>query len=113
MSADESLESRFVNGLRVAVIGAGPAGFYAAASCFKEKNTPIHVDMFERLPSPYGLVRFGVAPDHDKIKSVSRVYDKIASNERFRYFGNVEYGGPKPEGCEHYDHVLRLNPETF
>ena len=108
MSAEESLESRFVNGLRVAVIGAGPAGFYAAASCFKEKNIPIHVDMFERLPSPYGLVRFGVAPDHDKIKSVSRVYDKIASNERFRYFGNVEYGVDLSleELQKHYDHIV-------
>ncbi len=108
MTVDESLVSRFVGGLRVAVIGAGPAGFYAAASCFKEKEFPIHVDMFERLPSPFGLVRFGVAPDHDKIKSVSRVYDKIASHENFRYFGNVEYGKDitLEDLLSHYDHVI-------
>ena len=78
--------------LRVAIIGAGPAGFYAAGHLFKQKDLTIEVDMFDKLPTPYGLVRAGVAPDHQKIKNVTRVYDKIAATPGFRFFGNVEYG---------------------
>lgn len=78
--------------LRVAIIGAGPAGFYTAERLLKEQNLVIEVDMFDRLPTPYGLVRFGVAPDHQKIKSVTAAFDRIASNPRFRFFGNVELG---------------------
>jgi ferredoxin--NADP+ reductase len=77
--------------LRVAIIGAGPAGFYAAEHLQKQPRA-VDVDMFDRLPTPFGLVRGGVAPDHQKIKSVTRVYDRIASHPRFRFFGNVEYG---------------------
>jgi ferredoxin--NADP+ reductase len=77
--------------LRVAVIGAGPAGVYAADHLLRQPLT-IEVDMFDRLPTPYGLVRFGVAPDHQKIKSVTAVFDKTASHPRFRFFGNVEFG---------------------
>jgi len=77
---------------RVAVIGSGPAGFYACEHLFKRKEHNFSIDMFDRLPTPHGLVRSGVAPDHQKIKSVTRVYDKIASNENFRFFGLVEYG---------------------
>ena len=78
--------------LRVAVIGAGPAGFYASAHLLKQKELNIEVDLYDKLPTPFGLVRGGVAPDHQKIKSVTRQYDKIASNPRFRFFGNVELG---------------------
>lgn len=78
--------------LRVAVIGSGPAAFYAVESLFKHPSVVTEVDMFERLPAPHGLVRFGVAPDHAKIKMVTRAYDTIAANPRFRFFGNVEFG---------------------
>ena len=77
---------------RVAVIGSGPAGFYACEHLFKKQEHSFSIDMFDKLPTPHGLVRSGVAPDHQKIKSVTRVYDKIASNENFRFFGLVEYG---------------------
>lgn len=80
------------NPLRIAIIGAGPAGFYAAEQLLKQNELVVEVDMFDRLPTPYGLVRGGVAPDHQKIKSVTRVFDRTASDERFRYFGNVEFG---------------------
>ena len=75
--------------LRVAVIGSGPAGFYAAGDLLKRGA---EVDLFERLPTPWGLVRQGVAPDHPKIKAVSRVFEKIAAQPGFRFFGNVEIG---------------------
>jgi ferredoxin--NADP+ reductase len=78
--------------IRVAVIGSGPAGFYAAAHLLKESSLSVEVDMLERLPTPWGLVRSGVAPDHPKIKSVSRVYEKTAEHPRFRFFGNVSFG---------------------
>ncbi len=80
------------NPLRVAIVGAGPAGFYAAERLFKEKGLTVQVDMFERLPVPFGLVRFGVAPDHPKIKSVTKVFDRIAQKPGFRFFGNVDIG---------------------
>ncbi|MFN8531200.1 MAG: FAD-dependent oxidoreductase [Anaerolineae bacterium] len=78
--------------LRVAIIGSGPSGFYAADSYLKQPNLVVLVDMFDRLPTPFGLVRGGVAPDHDKIKTVTKQYDKIAANPNFRFFGNVELG---------------------
>ena len=78
--------------IRIAVIGSGPAGFYAAGHLLKEHDPLIEVDMIERLPTPWGLVRSGVAPDHPKIKSVSKVYEKTAAHARFRYFGHVELG---------------------
>ena len=80
------------NPLRVAIVGSGPAGFYAAERLFKEKGITVQVDMFERLPVPFGLVRFGVAPDHPKIKSVTKIFDRIAQKPGFRFFGNVEIG---------------------
>lgn len=79
------------NPLRVAIIGSGPSGFYAAEALFKSDLT-VEVDMYDRLPTPYGLVRGGVAPDHQKIKSVTKVYDKIAENPNFRFYGNVDIG---------------------
>ena len=78
--------------IRVAVIGSGPAGFYAAGHLLKDSSVRFEVDMIERLPTPWGLVRSGVAPDHPKIKSVTRVYEKTAAHPRFRYFGNVSFG---------------------
>ncbi len=78
--------------LRVAIIGSGPAGFYTAEKLFKQGNVNVQVDMYDRLPVPFGLVRFGVAPDHEKIKNVTRVYDKVAANTGFRFFGNVDVG---------------------
>ena len=78
--------------MRVAIIGSGPSGFYAAESLLKRTDTLVHVDMFDRLPTPYGLVRGGVAPDHQNIKAVTRVYEKTAARPTFRFFGNVRFG---------------------
>ncbi|MEX1142593.1 MAG: FAD-dependent oxidoreductase [Thermoleophilaceae bacterium] len=80
------------NPLRVAVVGSGPAGFYAAGHLLAAKDVAVEVDMYDRLPTPFGLVRAGVAPDHPKIKSVTRVYEKTAAKEEFRFFGNVHVG---------------------
>ncbi|RDI74187.1 NADPH-dependent glutamate synthase beta chain/oxidoreductase-related protein [Gaiella occulta] len=77
--------------LRVAVVGSGPAGFYAAGQLLAA-DPPVEVDMFDRLPTPWGLVRLGVAPDHPNIKAVSRVFERIAQRPGFRFFGNVEIG---------------------
>ena len=78
--------------VKVAIVGSGPAAFYAADHLQKKLGDRVFMDMFEKLPTPHGLVRSGVAPDHQKIKSVARVYDKIASNPQFRFFGLVEFG---------------------
>ena len=78
--------------LRVAVIGAGPAGFYTAEHLFRQAGLDVEVDLFDRLPTPYGLVRFGVAPDHQKIKNVTATFDKTAAHPGFRFFGHVELG---------------------
>jgi ferredoxin/flavodoxin---NADP+ reductase len=78
--------------LRAAIVGAGPSGFYAAAQLLAAAEPEFAVDLFDRLPTPYGLVRAGVAPDHPKIKSVTRAYDKTARHPRFRFFGHVELG---------------------
>jgi ferredoxin--NADP+ reductase len=75
--------------VRAAIVGAGPSGFYTADQLLKEG---FEVDLYDALPTPFGLVRAGVAPDHPKIKSVTRVYTKTAANERFRFFGNVTLG---------------------
>ena len=77
--------------LRVAVVGSGPAGFYAA-SALLTSDLPVEVDLIERLPTPWGLVRLGVAPDHPNIKAVSRAFEKTAAQPGFRFFGNVEVG---------------------
>ena len=78
--------------LRVAIIGSGPAAFYAADHLLKQDGLHVEIDMFERLPTPYGLVRAGVAPDHYKIKSVIRIFAEVASHPRFRFYGFVEFG---------------------
>ncbi len=76
---------------KVAIIGSGPSAFYAAQALFKSELT-IQVDMFEKLPTPFGLLRGGVAPDHQQMKTVAKSYEKIAQHESFRFFGNVEIG---------------------
>ncbi len=93
--------------LRVAIIGSGPSGFYAAEALFKSELT-VQIDMFEKLPVPFGLVRSGVAPDHPKIKNVTRVYDKIASNPNFKFWGNVNISQDLTvaELKEHYHAIL-------
>jgi ferredoxin--NADP+ reductase len=94
--------------LRVAIIGAGPAGFYAAAQLLTVAEPQFAVDLYDRLPTPYGLVRSGVAPDHPKIKSVTRAYDKTSQHERFRFFGHVELGTDigREDLLDHYHVVL-------
>src|ERR1044071_10167906 len=77
--------------LRVAVVGSGPAGFYAAGALL-DADVPVEVDLIERLPTPWGLVRLGVAPDHPKLKTVSRAFERIADQPGFRFLGNVEVG---------------------
>ncbi len=97
--------------LRVAIVGAGPSGFYAAGHLLKNKQHPelvAEVDLFDKLPTPYGLVRAGVAPDHPKIKSVTRVYEKSAAHPRFRFYGGVELGRDlsREELLERYHAVI-------
>ena len=77
---------------RIAIIGAGPAGFYAAEALLKQPNLTCTIDFFNRFPTPFGLVREGVAPDHQSIKAVTRIFDRIAADGRVRYFGNVTFG---------------------
>jgi ferredoxin--NADP+ reductase len=78
--------------LRVAVAGSGPAAFYATGALLTSEDPPVEVDMIERLPTPWGLVRLGVAPDHPQLKTVSRAFEKIAVRPGFRFLGNVEVG---------------------
>ena len=86
--------------LHVAVVGSGPAGFYAADALLRSDDPPVRVDVIDRLPTPWGLVRLGVAPDHENIKAVSRAFEKTAAREGFRFFGNVEVGSTRlPRGA--------------
>ncbi len=85
-------DSKEKNLYRVAIVGSGPAGFFAADHLFKNNELNIEIDMYDKLPTPFGLVRSGVAPDHQKIKTVTKVYDKIAANPKFKFFGLIEYG---------------------
>src|ERR671928_208665 len=78
--------------LRVAIVGSGPSGLYAAGSLLRSKDHEVEVDVLDRLPTPWGLVRAGVAPDHPNIKAVTRVYEKTAAHPEFRFYGNVEFG---------------------
>ena len=95
--------------LRVAIIGSGPSGFYAAEHLLSHDDLNVQVEMFDRLPTPFGLVRAGVAPDHPKIKSVTRVFDKVATNPEFRFRGNVEFG----RNIEHEDLLEYFNAVIY
>ena len=86
-----ALDRADAGGFRVAVVGSGPSGFYATEALLRS-GTPLAVDMFERLPVPYGLVRFGVAPDHPKLKLVTAAFDRIATTPGFRFIGGVAVG---------------------
>lgn len=94
--------------MRVAIIGSGPAGFYAAEALLKRTDITVDVDLFDRLPTPYGLVRGGVAPDHQDIKNVTQVFERTAARPTFRFLGNVQLG------CDvtvedlraHYDQIV-------
>src|SRR5437588_7957789 len=96
----------------VAIVGSGPSGFFAAASLLKAADASeaidVVVDMLEMLPTPWGLVRSGVAPDHPKIKSISKQFEKTAGDPRFRFFGNVVVGEHvhSSELAERYDAVV-------
>ena len=86
--------------LRVAVVGAGPAGLYVADALLfqhtraddSETGVPVQVDVFDRLPTPFGLLRYGVAPDHLKMKSLARALQRTLDDDRVRFFGHVEVG---------------------
>jgi ferredoxin--NADP+ reductase len=100
------------NPLRVAIVGSGPSGFYTAGHLLKCKSHPdlaAQVDVFDRLPTPWGLVRGGVAPDHPNIKAVSRVYEKTAAHPEFRFYGNVELG----RDLRHEDLVDRYHARIY
>jgi ferredoxin--NADP+ reductase len=100
----------------VAIVGSGPSGYFAAASLLKYADSDdgsrdpfdVRVDMLEMLPTPWGLVRSGVAPDHPKIKTISAQFEKTGNDERFRFFGNVEVGRhvQAAELAERYDAVI-------
>jgi ferredoxin--NADP+ reductase len=96
----------------VAIVGSGPSGFFAASSLLKaadgSEDIDVAVDMLEMLPTPWGLVRSGVAPDHPKIKSISKQFEKTAEDPRFRFFGNVVVGEhvQASELAERYDAVV-------
>lgn len=94
--------------VRVAIVGAGPSGFYAAGSLLKSWKGEVIVDLFDRLPAPYGLVRYGVAPDHQKIKNVEKVYLRTAMDKRVSFFGNVEFGRDvnRNDLLDYYDQVV-------
>lgn len=96
----------------VAIVGSGPSGFFAASSLLKaadgSEDIDVAVDMLEMLPTPWGLVRSGVAPDHPKIKSISKQFEKTSQDPRFRFFGNVSVGEhvQASELAERYDAVV-------
>jgi ferredoxin--NADP+ reductase len=94
--------------LRVAIIGSGPSGLYAAGALQRSTDVAAQVDVFDRLPTPWGLVRAGVAPDHPNIKAVTRMYEKTAAHPEFRFFGNVEIGRDVTveELCDRYHAVI-------
>lgn len=92
----------------IAIIGSGPAGYYTAEAAQKKFGADVLVDIIDRLPVPFGLIRFGVAPDHQSIKGVSRRYEKVALAENVRFVGNVTIGEDVSiaELQEHYDAVI-------
>ncbi|MBI1357333.1 MAG: NADP oxidoreductase [Acidobacteria bacterium] len=94
--------------LRVAIVGAGPAGFYTVQHLLQQRGHDVQIDMFDLLPTPFGLVRTGVAPDHPKIKAVTQLYHRLATQPEFRFFGNVEYGKhlSLQDLRDHYDQIV-------
>ncbi len=94
--------------LRVAIIGAGPSGFYTAGALLQQPALQLSVDLFERLPVPHGLVRYGVAPDHQKIKTVAKIFERTTTDRRFRFFGNVAFGVDITHADlrRHYDQIV-------
>ena len=86
--------------VHVAVVGSGPGGFYATEALFRS-GAPFAIDMFEKLPVPYGLVRFGVAPDHPKLKQVTAAFDRIAGTSGFRFIGGVAVGRADAANRQH------------
>jgi ferredoxin--NADP+ reductase len=94
--------------LHIAIVGSGPAGFYTAEAAQKQWGERVRIDVFDRLPVPYGLIRSGVAPDHQSIKGVSRRYDAVALSDNVRFLGNVTIGEQVtvPELLAHYDAVV-------
>jgi ferredoxin--NADP+ reductase len=94
--------------LRVAVVGSGPAGFYATDALLRAKDLTVEVDLFDRLPTPFGLVRYGVAPDHQNIKAAIRAFEKTAKLPRFRFLGNVDvcHAVGADELARHYDQIV-------
>lgn len=95
-----------VRKLSVAVIGAGPSGIYACEELLKSTDPEVTVDLFDALPTPFGLVRYGVAPDHQKIKNVTAVFDKILDHERLRFHGNVRVNQPELDWMRHRNHAV-------
>lgn len=94
------------NPLRAAIVGSGPSGFYAAEALIRSEPFVL-VDMFERLPSPFGLVRSGVAPDHPKLKQPIRVYQRIAESPQFQFLGNITVGRDiSVEELKNYYHAI-------
>lgn len=94
--------------LRVAVVGSGPAGFYVVQHLLQTAGLHVEIDLYDRLITPFGLVRYGVAPDHAKIKTVTQVYDKLARDPRVQFFGGVEFGSDVTLGdfTDHYDQAV-------
>jgi len=102
------------NTVQVAIVGSGPSGFYAAEVLLR-RRPDARVDMYDRLPTPFGLIRGGVAPDHPKIKQVSLVYDRIARSPGFAFVGNVEIGSmltvEQLRSASFADRILDLSEE--
>lgn len=93
--------------LRLAIVGSGPAGFYAAARVI-QKLSDARIDMYEKLPVPFGLVRYGVAPDHPEVKNCQDRFEEVASSERFQFIGNASVGSDIQLSImkRHYDALL-------
>lgn len=94
--------------IRVAIVGAGPSGFYAAQALLRHKDVQVEVDFIDRLPTPFGLVRGGVAPDHQSIKKIAKAYEGVAKTPGVRFFGNVTLGRDitVAELRERYDGII-------
>ncbi|KAJ7446693.1 hypothetical protein FB451DRAFT_1355027 [Mycena latifolia] len=88
--------------MKLAIVGGGPSAFYVASRLLSRSSNPkLGVHVFDRLWAPHGLVRYGVAPDHPEVKNCTHKFDAVAADPRFRFFGNVNVGVPRPPGFEH------------